>query len=235
MPESTSVRSIAVSRIDPAAFNPPARVQQSSLRSLGEDIALRGIVSPAHVVPAGDSFLLADGHRRRAVAVAQGIEKMWCIVHNDVTVDQVPALWGALNRHTRPISSVEWMDAWVRSDGELGKAMPKGIMANIRECIKIFGGGKACIAMLVEKKISANIQTIIRKLHRTLDAKPDAPSQRKIGEWMVKHRGAQLILGTLYANKGISFSVLRKIRVRIETDKPILWSELIPQPRVKHG
>lgn len=227
-PHAVHKQIIPTKKLNAAKFNPDCRTTPSAIASLKSDIQKNGVMVPLHVVAADDGYIVVDGHRRHGTATVLGIEQLDCIVH-DVPISKIPELWASLNK-ARPINAREWMIAWYKSDGAIEKAMPPSHLRNIREAMKIFGG-RPGIAYLIEQGVGASCWRTIRKLHERLaevKLDVDLPAIKQVGMWLVKHRGVYLIIGTLEANKGMGSTALRKIAVKIQSDRPITWEQFIP-------
>ena len=87
MSEKLDLRYIETSKLVPAPFNPPGRVDMRRLdnKMLAASILVKGVMTPLLVTPRRDGrFTTMEGNRRLAICVRVGIDKVPCIVVKDL-------------------------------------------------------------------------------------------------------------------------------------------------------
>ncbi len=219
---------IPLSKLSPSDFNPPGRTTVGATRQLKAEIEREGVLQTLHVIGRKEStsFPIVDGHRRYAVAQAIGIAELECVVY-DVPLDAAGDLWSTLSS-SRQVTTFEWTYAWYHNENV---RPPTRVVGHIRNAETVFGG-RAGIKYLLDNKVDPSITVQIGSLHHALSSRPSLgkPRPKKyLGEWMIRHHMRGMVQQLL---RGVpSLGLLRKLRARIEADKPLLPSELVAGSR----
>jgi hypothetical protein len=129
---SRPVEIVSVDTINTAKWNPPGRVSKAALGTLREQIEMAGGILIPLALGKGD--VLADGHRRLAVARELG--------HPTVPVRRFPEfepdwLWARLNAGTKAVGAKTWGQA-VRG-GLRVELLPPPDRRKVSELIRILG------------------------------------------------------------------------------------------------
>jgi len=186
---NTPVGYYSVKKIKPADFNPSSRIRDTALRMLERDIASDGkILNPLHIFRPDFKELadLIDGHRRYSVAVKLGIDLVPVVIHT--TGDRVQ-LWQRLNRFTRPISALDWMEVWLRVQGTKEVIdVPASQRRHIKNCLDIFGGLSG-IRYLVDKRTAPAVANSIIPIYNAFRDLSESMHITKVqvGHWVVEN------------------------------------------------
>jgi ParB family transcriptional regulator, chromosome partitioning protein len=94
---------VPVDRLHPHPDN--IRTDLGDLTELAASIRARGLLQPLVVTPAGDKFLVLDGHRRLAAARLAGVAALPCLAvkPGDVERDTAVMLAAAMHKALEPI------------------------------------------------------------------------------------------------------------------------------------
>jgi hypothetical protein len=186
------VQYLLVKQLVPATFNPPVRTEDVHLILLKKSTKKWGVLSPLHIhhcPQRGIHYVVVDGCRRLASAIANGEERVPCIIHSrDCDSEEI---WAELSRSTRAVSAHEWLYAWFVTDDRMRDHMPKKVWANIYKCLEIFGS-RAHLRALAEARLSPSIAKYILAFHRhmlrRIGSKIGSLTPKDIGDWVVTHR-----------------------------------------------
>lgn len=117
-----------IAKINKAGFNPPVRTYPVSLERLKAQILAAGcILVPVYLAK---DDVLADGHRRVAVAEELGWETVPAICHTDTPAE---VLWVQLNSATMHVTASQWFAAVYHGLPVDVALMPMDIRRNIEE------------------------------------------------------------------------------------------------------
>ena len=99
------VRSVAIARVRPCAFQPRKDFTPDALRELAESIQAQGILSPLIVRPQGDGFELIAGERRWRAAQLVGLKEVPILVReaDDRTVVELALIENLQREDLNPI------------------------------------------------------------------------------------------------------------------------------------
>ncbi len=130
--EDRPIEFVGLDDINTASWNPPARVTPQALAELRNQIeAVGGILQPL-ILARGD--ILADGHRRLAVARELGYQRVPVRRLHEFEPDE---LWARLNAGTLSVSKKTWGQA-VRY-GLTTEVVPLSTKNQIAELIRLLG------------------------------------------------------------------------------------------------
>jgi hypothetical protein len=151
-----TIEYLNVNEIVAAPFNPASRTEKRALTKLRREIeAAGGIIVP--LVISGDN-VLADGHRRLAIAKELGMETVPVVRHTMPVAD----LWRTLNGATRPVTAKTWMEAV--HDGMPLESVPDAQQRLIGDLIRIVG--RRAFDALSDKSRSPHILSQARMVGR---------------------------------------------------------------------
>ena len=99
------VRSVAIARVRPCAFQPRKDFTADALRELADSILAQGILSPLIVRPQGDGFELIAGERRWRAAQLVGLQEVPILVReaDDRTVLELALIENLQRENLNPI------------------------------------------------------------------------------------------------------------------------------------
>jgi hypothetical protein len=170
-----------IDKIKVAGFNPPKRTYPVSLEALKAQILAAGeILSPVHI---GKDDILADGHRRVAVAKELGWETVPAILHPDTPADR---LWVQLNAASMPLSAPQWLAAvyyGLPLDIEL---MPMSIRRRIENLSELLDREE--LSRLIELGRSPTIVDTARYVTRYCDRGNDPVFLKKTILWFIENQ-----------------------------------------------
>jgi ParB/RepB/Spo0J family partition protein len=149
---------------DPDNERPPIDRESESFLALCESIRAEGVKEPLQVYrsPAGGTYILAGGHRRRAAAVEVGLALVPCVVSDppaDMVARAVTRL--TLNLHREDINPVEQartVKALLDADptltqAELGRRLGKS-QEHISKLVRVLDLPEGVLAMVRDGKLS---------------------------------------------------------------------------------
>ena len=104
-PVGVQVRSVAIARVRPCAFQPRKDFTADALRELADSIQAQGILSPLIVRPLGDNFELIAGERRWRAAQLVGLKEVPILVReaDDRTVVELALIENLQRENLNPI------------------------------------------------------------------------------------------------------------------------------------
>ena len=104
-PVGVQVRSVAIARVRPCAFQPRKDFSADALRELADSIQAQGILSPLIVRPFGDNFELIAGERRWRAAQLVGLKEVPILVReaDDRTVVELALIENLQRENLNPI------------------------------------------------------------------------------------------------------------------------------------
>lgn len=233
------ILTLPIGSIDTATFNPVGRDTGPSIARLAELIQQVGQLNPVIVIPHGHRFVMVDGHRRRAALLSLNATHIRCQVIK-APIANAPLIWAIVNNGIVKINARQWMEAWFLSDGSMDGRLPPTVAQDVKACLRIFGG-KAGIEYLIEHKTAPSVARSIYQLRaRFAEVAGSMKSsgvhtERRIGEWLVKHRGEALLRPWISASaRGkLPADVMRKIHTRISRDEPFTAEDFIKRRATK--
>ena len=216
------LKQIRVDQCDPSRSQPHTRTTATAIQSLLRLVEEDGrIKDPIAVIRGkGGRYIIANGHRRIAVAKALGIEMIWCIIHHGVTEENLPMLWADLS-HAKVINSQNWAESWFRCEGAHERRMPPGTRANLNAMVKIWGYETAK-DLVLNKTVSPNVVHCLQQVRIRLAQVPSAGSfsDRQIGDWLINHR-MQNTVNSLFNGAGkVPSDIVRKMGACIKSGRP---------------
>lgn len=227
MNAKAAVAMVPVADIAPADFNPKQRTTERALTGLLDDIRRNGILSPLHIIDGGDSYTIVDGHRRHACATALKMIKVPCIIHDDKPRDAA-RLWAVLNKSTKTINSLQWMQYWYDTEGVAEKDIPPGVLGTIRSCLRIFGG-RAGIKYLLDHNTAPSVAKHTTALQSRLESvgSLEPIPIRTVGLWLVDKKMQAIVQSLMGGGRPIPFKILRKIHHRIRIGAPFTLDDMV--------
>lgn len=172
------------SEISTAGFNPEKRTTTEALRDLLADIREVGILSPCTVKSIehpdnGYRYIMADGHRRLAVAKQLGLEAVPCYIDNsDLTIQE---LFRRLNATRKNIMPAGWLQVYVAG----GSLPPGNTMRRVKRLEEVLG--KKGLKKLASEGHSPFVIDQATKASRYCFDKVDDKFIRSFIDWLVKH------------------------------------------------
>ena len=170
-----------ISKINLAGFNPPIRTYPQSLEALKSQIMAAGsILSPVHI---GQGDLLADGHRRVAIARELGMTTVPTILHPDTPVE---VLWVQLNAGAMPITPSQWFAAVFHGLPVDVALMPMSIRRRIERLLQLLDREE--VTRLIELGRSPTIIDTAGFVVRYCDREGDDEFLKKTILWFIDNQ-----------------------------------------------
>lgn len=177
MPEFTQ---LAPAEIQVAQFNPLRRTQRNGLAGLMISIQQHGILEPLALTK---DKVLADGHRRLAVAKLVNLKVVPVAIHHESALD-APALWVALNAESLALTPSQWLDAVAHGLPLETAGFPDVLKRRIVRLQELIG--KDGIMELVEMGRSPNILDAAERIARYCGRRDDTEFLKLAVLWMVE-------------------------------------------------
>ena len=214
---------VPLSSIRPAEFNPPGRTSATAILTLEADIRDDGgVLVPIHLVRRSDYYVIADGHRRFEVMKKLGYPDIPAVVHSaDKNVGQ---LWARLNRLTRSVNALEWMEAWHRSNMMVD--LPPSVRSAVDRCAKVFGPGG--IEYLIEFRTTPHAVKAVDLLFPEFEKRDllSGITRPSMARWVVRHHLSAPIRMMFMRPPGPTKRILQKVRAKIIADEAFDLKEL---------
>jgi hypothetical protein len=169
---------VALTELQPAAFNPPQRTADEAITSLLESIRQHGIKVPLAITENG---IIIDGHRRYACAVKLGLSTVPVVRHQASTPEEITALWWELCRSTRKLPPAEVL--WFHTHGGKVDGVIGDHIARLEAIIGVEG-----LERMAEKRVSPGIYTEAAKVANYCGRKQDNDFKARLIWWLVEHK-----------------------------------------------
>lgn len=170
-----------VAQIKVAGFNPPIRTYPLSLETLQAQIMAAGrILSPIHI---GKDDVLADGHRRVAVAKELGWDAVPALIHPDTPAD---VLWVQLNAGAMPLTPSQWFAAVYYGLPVDIALMPMSIRRRIENLTDLLD--RETVARLIELGRSPTIIDTARFVTRYCERGDDPAFLKRTIMWFIDNQ-----------------------------------------------
>lgn len=214
---------LALASLDMNPVQPPLRSIEAAIQSLKIRVLVSHIITPILVVQKGSRYVIVDGHRRYAVALALGLTGIPAIILQDVDpIDMFIDLGYATKNFTGPT----WFTIWAKcgnDNDERLKRCSSDIRKKIVKMVKVFGRGRA-VDLALEGRVSPGAADLIVKLYekRLTDLLEQIPpvTLRETGEWVLKHKCQRAIEDQSLIKKGYTKGVCQDIVSWIKNDQP---------------
>lgn len=181
MKNAMEIVEFPIGKINKAGFNPPVRTYDVSLERLKAQILAAGsILSPVHI---GRGDVLADGHRRVAIAEELGWETVPARVHPDTPAE---VLWVQLNSGTMHVTASQWFAAVYFGLPVDVALMPMDIRRNIEELSSLMS--REDIARLIELGRSPSIIRTARYVATYCERSDDLDFLKKTILWFIDNQ-----------------------------------------------
>lgn len=176
MPEFTNLRP---NQITVAHFNPARRVERTALSGLMISIQQHGILEPLALTR---ERVLADGHRRLAVAKILKLKSVPVAIHHELDLDAA-ALWVTLNGESLNLTPSQWLDAVAHGLPLDTPGFPESLKRRILRLQELIGPD--AVKEMVDKGRSPNIVDHAERLVRYCDRRNDETFLRATVLWML--------------------------------------------------
>jgi hypothetical protein len=165
------------------------------MKALRATIETTGFIAPPLLVAKRNRYEVVNGHRRLAVADDLGIKRVQCLVIDHAGPEERAMLFAADNMFARALNGNEQLDVALAEGGFDALASVKPAAASRVERIEeIFGSEKR----VAELRSQGCALWFIPKHVRCIDSwclgyGLKRPTDRAIGEWIVKFRASRLV------------------------------------------
>jgi hypothetical protein len=184
------VPAMRLDQLDALSFNPDSRSSPSALADLRASIHDNGVLDPLWVAEEckeGQNVII-DGHRRYSTAIEFGMATVPILLCLDTCGLTARQLFNILNGATRPHSSLDWMEVWVKFHEDYG--VPRVQLRHLKTAEKLFGP----LDLLIAARVAPSVASEAIKRAKELEALVPGHglTARRIGLWFVEH-GTQRI------------------------------------------
>ncbi len=215
---------LPIAELKDLPIQPIHRTDGRDMVHLVDSIREYGLVNPPYVarLSTGDYYKI-DGHRRCAAYQRLGYATIPCKVKDVETIAEAERLFASVNGCVKRITGANLFEGWAMStsrDGYL-KSLRKSQAAKIRSFVVAFGAADSVKYALAG--IDPCILSTIHVAHNFLSGyctPQSLPTIKKVGEWVIRHKGANAIRELHGAGKRGDADRLLKC---IATDKPYRW------------
>jgi hypothetical protein len=200
--KSPQFRSLRVSDVRAADYNPARRVLKENIRELTDSMSRVGLLYPTLVT--ADNRVI-DGHRRLAAAKELG----WDVIPAFVTDSEPDEVYATVNATSRKMGGNDALSVWLKRP----MAVTPLMRARFETMLSILGAKR--VDAICKAGWSLKIFNRAQQVARYCD-RQDNETVCQITDWLLKHPVASVVVSAMTVGESPA-TILRAVR----TDRPL--------------